>query len=99
MNVIHFLCASTACFQRKVRMNSALVTRLTHRVRVKPYDAYVDDNSNFYQFVLYICICIYFIALRGSQCLFMLFIISYSSFIFGAGNIYHVGYIIFYKLI
>ena len=41
-----------ACFQRKVRINSALLTRWTHTVRIKPYNADVDDNSIFYQFVL-----------------------------------------------
>ena len=44
----------TACFQRKVRMISALLTRWTHTVRIKPYNANVDNNSSFYQFVLYI---------------------------------------------
>ena len=45
----------TACFQRKVRMSSALLTRWTHTVRIKPYNANVDDYSNFDQFVLYVC--------------------------------------------
>ena len=45
----------TACFQRKVRMNSALLTRCRHAVRIKLHNADVDDDSNFYQFVLYIC--------------------------------------------
>ena len=46
---------STACFQRKWRMNSALLTRWTHTVRIKPWNAYADDYSNFYQFGLHIC--------------------------------------------
>ena len=41
--------------QRKVGMNSALITRWTHTVRIEPYNAYVDDNNNFHQFAL----CIY----------------------------------------
>ena len=45
----------TACFQRKVRINSALLTRWAHTVRIKPFNANVDDNSNFYRFVLHIC--------------------------------------------
>ena len=32
------------CFQRKVRMNSALLTRWTHTVRIEPYNANVNDN-------------------------------------------------------
>ena len=36
-------------------MNSALLTSWTHTVRIKPYNANVDDNNNFYQFVLFIC--------------------------------------------
>ena len=33
----------------------ASLTRWTHTVRIKPYNANVDDTSNFDQFVLYIC--------------------------------------------
>ena len=38
-------------FQRKWRMNSALLTRWTHTVRIKHSNANVDDYSKFHQFV------------------------------------------------
>ena len=34
-----------ACFHRKVRMNSSLLTCWTHTVRIKPYNANVDNNN------------------------------------------------------